>query len=384
MGRRNKSGGNGASLDSLLDTMTNVVGILVIVLIVTQLGVGEAVDRITAELQKDERYTPEKVEEAKQKISQAKQDREQVEKELELLLAQIQSMGDGKTDRGQLSDFDGQISFARDQLDKILKTRVGELAAHNKQAEDARKEAEEFKKKEDALNAQFKAAEDRLASLKAMLTDTPKRTVLAAKVINLPNPRTAPEGAKPAYVICRDNKVYPWNRDQLRKEAQTRAEFLVVKRNLAANPKTGIDPKKLIPMFDKLRINDNWFLLKLRANGRQPRIIYERKAKAGFTIEEVENRRGPFQRDLQTLDPTKQYVRFIVYTNSYETYLAARAVVTSKGLMVGWDITTGTGETEYPLGGKILFGPEPPPNPNPPKPNPNPPKNKPLPSNTVD
>ena len=34
------------SLDSLLDTMTNVVGILVIVLVVTQLGVGEAVKRI--------------------------------------------------------------------------------------------------------------------------------------------------------------------------------------------------------------------------------------------------------------------------------------------------------------------------------------------------
>ena len=37
---------SGASLDSLLDTMTNVVGILIIMLIVTQLGVGQAVERI--------------------------------------------------------------------------------------------------------------------------------------------------------------------------------------------------------------------------------------------------------------------------------------------------------------------------------------------------
>ena len=35
-------------LDSLLDTMTNVVGILVLVLIVTQLGVSEAITEITA------------------------------------------------------------------------------------------------------------------------------------------------------------------------------------------------------------------------------------------------------------------------------------------------------------------------------------------------
>ena len=40
MRRAKKSGG--ASLDSLLDTMTNVVGILVILLTVTQLGVGDA------------------------------------------------------------------------------------------------------------------------------------------------------------------------------------------------------------------------------------------------------------------------------------------------------------------------------------------------------
>ena len=36
------------SLDSLLDTMTNVVAILVILLIVTQLGVSDAVKRIAA------------------------------------------------------------------------------------------------------------------------------------------------------------------------------------------------------------------------------------------------------------------------------------------------------------------------------------------------
>ena len=208
--------------------------------------------------------------------------------------------------------------------------------------------------------------------------------MLAAKVINLPNPRSAPEGAKPIYIICRDSKLYPWNRDPIRANAQAGAERLVVARNLAANPKTGIDPKRLIPMFDKLRINDDWFVIKMKANGRQPRIIFERKANAGYTTKEVENPRGPFQRFLKTIDPAKQYIRFIVWTNSYEAYLSARRVITRHGLMVGWDITTGDNESEYHLGGKILFGPEPPPMP-PPKPNPNaPPPKKPLPTNTVD
>ena len=42
-------------LDSLLDTMTNVVGILVLVLIVTQMSVAEVVTRITTENQIDEK-----------------------------------------------------------------------------------------------------------------------------------------------------------------------------------------------------------------------------------------------------------------------------------------------------------------------------------------
>jgi len=51
-------------LDSLLDTMTNVVGILVLVLIMTQLGVSEAIDEITSNSQ----VTQEDVEAAHQEI----------------------------------------------------------------------------------------------------------------------------------------------------------------------------------------------------------------------------------------------------------------------------------------------------------------------------
>ena len=51
-------------LDSLLDTMTNVVGILVLVLIVTQLGVSEAITEITAA----STVTEDDLEAAKQKL----------------------------------------------------------------------------------------------------------------------------------------------------------------------------------------------------------------------------------------------------------------------------------------------------------------------------
>ena len=46
-------------LDSLLDTMTNVVGILVLVLIVTQMSVADVVTRITSKNQIDEQAVEE-------------------------------------------------------------------------------------------------------------------------------------------------------------------------------------------------------------------------------------------------------------------------------------------------------------------------------------
>jgi hypothetical protein len=57
--RRRSSDESEGGLDSLLDTMTNVVGILVIVLVVTQLGVGDAVRRITDAIQIDARQLAE-------------------------------------------------------------------------------------------------------------------------------------------------------------------------------------------------------------------------------------------------------------------------------------------------------------------------------------
>jgi hypothetical protein len=170
----------------------------------------------------------------------------------------------------------------------------------------------------------------------------------------------------------------------LRKGAQQRAELLVAAKKLAANPKTGIDPKRFVPMFDNLRLNDDWFLLKLKANGRQPRLVFERKRNAGYTIEDLDNPRGPYARILKTIDPSKHYLRFTVWTDSYDLYLVARRIASEHGLLAGWDITSSTSEMDMPLGGKILFGPEPPPMPA--KPNTNPPKPpaRPVPVDTID
>lgn len=77
--RRNKKE-SGASLDSLLDTLTNVVGILVILVTVMQLGVSEAVQRIA----KTDSVRPEVYEQALAKRIELMRQRVELEKRLEV------------------------------------------------------------------------------------------------------------------------------------------------------------------------------------------------------------------------------------------------------------------------------------------------------------
>ena len=73
MARFRRTDDDQGAMDSLLDTMTNVVGILVIVLVVTQLGVGDAVQRIGEKLEVE----PAELEQKKRELAdlRARQDR---------------------------------------------------------------------------------------------------------------------------------------------------------------------------------------------------------------------------------------------------------------------------------------------------------------------
>jgi hypothetical protein len=89
---------------------------------------------------------------------------------------------------------------------------------------------------------------------------------------------------------------------------------------------------------------------------------------------------------LQTLNPSKFYARFLVWPDSFETYLEARRVATQYGFSAGWAPQTTTAEYQVPLGGELALGPPPPkpkpkPSTTPPKPAPPP---RPVPVDTID
>lgn len=364
------------SLDSLLDTMTNVVGILVIVLVVTQLGVKQAVKRI------GEMVDPKIVAATEEELERANSRREEL-----LSLVENVSAPTVEDPAAELRRLEQQIAEAR----KKLESSEQEALARSEQLEEQTKSIEELNEREKEIREKLEAALARKAEVEALLEETPPRDpegdALEAKVVNLPNPRPAPKDAGPAMVHCRDEKLYLLNLEDIRKTAQAQAEQIIVSRRLDRDPEQGIDPEKFIAAFNANKIVTDYFRVGMTARGRQPWLVFERREDRGHPLSILRRRSSRYQEALQTLDPEKFYIQFLVWPDSFEIYLEARNIAAEHGLLAGWNPETSTDEYQVPLGGPLALGPPPAPQPTPPTPtppNPNPQPERPKPVDTID
>ena len=239
-----------------------------------------------------------------------------------------------------------------------------------KTATDNQKKIEDTKKNRDELDTQLKASLERRAELQAMLDKTPNRSAPApAKTVTIPNPRPAPPGARRVNFICVGNRLYPMNLDEFRKDAETKAKQLIVKRRLNHDAKKGIDPEKFENYYSKLKSTpDDFFDIEYYVSGnRWPRIRLVPNGR-GATEEALRNRRSKIRRLLGTLDPQKFYAFFYVMPDSFDVYLSARQVMAEAGILAGWDPQGDKFVYTAGVGGGIELGPPRPPNPNPPPP----------------
>ncbi|MBC8351060.1 MAG: hypothetical protein H8E66_03685 [Planctomycetes bacterium] len=354
---------DGGGLDSLLDTMTNVVGILVMVLIATQLGVKDAVSRIAD----SDVVDPAMVEEAREKLLLTKSQRDAIE----LQLGDLAPVDDDAI-KVQLADLRRQMNETRarvNQQNAVANEFALKIETDTKKADAAKKKIKDMadaKVTREKLQVDLDKALDDEARMKALLAETPVQEAPPAKVVTLPDPRPAPEGARQVTFLCANNRVYPIAADDWRDTIRKKAEFIVGARRLDGGPAVGVNEEKFMKEFKKAnrRLSDDFFEIEVYASGIYPRLKFIPKENAGATQDEVLKPRSRFQRMLFVLDKSKYYARFIVLPDSYEVYLAARAVSAQAGLLAGWDPQgEGWQYTTY-LGGPTLFGPKPPPNPN--------------------
>lgn len=357
------------SFDSLLDTMTNVVGILVILLAVTQMGVRTAVQKIQDNLPE---VSAEQLEETRQSVA---------------LLEQVQAQPEPEAQPEEL-----QKRLAA--LEEELKKSKEEVA--NKQkliAEQQRLKKEEEKEKQglDALNAKMDEAEKTARELQQKLAQMPGARQAPSRVIRIPDPRPAPDGAEPVYAFVHHNRVLLVDINAMREKVY---RGIVAKRSVVeagdqppSNPKrptVKCDPEKLKGFIAAQGFGlagfKSTFSYNLEKNYRT--VSFTPSPTNGETPAQIALPTSAFLKRLSEGRRDKKYVRYFVWTDSFETYMLARTISDRMGIGAGWDLVAGEAYSTYLSGEIQLNGATiPPPAPKPP---PAKPGTSPKPANVLD
>ncbi len=312
--RRKKSGGVGLNLDSLMDTLTNVVGIMVMMLVVTQLDVRETVQRIYAAL-------PDVNEE----------ELEQARKEAEALRKLLKELNGGKVDPNLLAKRDETSLAEQKRLIAELRKALEELKKSKVDVASLKKEKEKEEAKVDKLETAITKASKEMANLKALLAKTPEAKQPPPVQITLPNPRTAPKGVSPVDFVCQGRRIRPMDVSVLRKIAVN--EILNATRGKLAG---GLECDKMVKHFEKKDVGNAFYRLKFQSIRGDPYVAIEPREKRGNNIEGMLAKNSLYIAQLRTINRQKYYLRFRVWSDSFDTYLVARAIADRGGFAAGW------------------------------------------------
>jgi hypothetical protein len=319
------------SLDSLMDALTNVVGILVIILIFAVVGGQEAVKRIKGFVD----------EISEEQLADKAAESEELRKLVEAQRAKWEEL-DARAPEYKLTIEEQQ------RLLEQLRADIAQLSGTQIDPDELKKQLEERRKRVAELETKTREQEQLLASLKARLAETPAQGAMAdTKVVNLPDPRPAPEGAQKVTVLCRGGRLYPVDEKGLQKEAQ---QVLVgARRTLEKEGR--IDCEKLADLFEKRFVGNRLFRLGVRQGGDgKPQLLVQPREEAGEETEAVSKRTSLFNQALRQLNPAKQYIEFRVWSDSFDTYLAARNEAARAGILAGWTPYTETADFSMAFG----------------------------------
>ena len=367
------------SLDSLLDTMTNVVGILVILLTVTQLGVRDAVKRIET-TQNIDSETFAQIETAVQDLATEELRLEERTRELRATVAEADLETRRRAAERSIEDETNNIANLTVGIagiqEEVDRTQEDLLALLEQQ----RLEREELEKRRVELSEEE-------ARLQTLLAELGTLALPDAEIVYLPNPRPAPEGAESLVFLCRQERILPADTAQLHESAVRRVSYILRTEGLGRNPAEGIDPEILTSKFNEGPIiEDNFFRAELIESRRVPQLVFHNLDGAGETAEELTELGSRYRRLLAQINPQRRYIKFLVWPDGFECYLAARQLCMEKRIAAGWDFRYVTSRYTENLPGNLRLGPPPPPAPpRPPGEDPPPaPPTRPKPVDTID
>lgn len=337
--RKSNTSATGANMDSLLDALTNVVGILVIVLVAVQLSSQEAAQRM---------------EEMVAQIDPAEQERiKQAAKESEEKLEEMKLALQEESEKDEI-DPDKLLAMLQDDIAAAeLKAKKDLLAAEaaEKEAEEKKLAAEELRR---SLLAQLATLEEKekeftvaKTDLLAKLENMPTLNAPPPKEVRPPTPKDIPRNKdgnallQERKVLVSNGKVIPFvdPGKQMETAIKNRLKMIIDKNKINVGEGNYISDEsqamKLIDEFNKDPAKNKYFDLKLVRAGRQIRVEIVPTEECGEEPEKAV--RGIFGTVLRNMQG-KWYLRYLVEPDSFETYMAMRKVTDGSGFYAGWTI----------------------------------------------
>ena len=314
------------NLDSLLDTMTNVVGILVILLAVTQLGVGEAIKQVvgggeTAEVTYEEvDEETKKLEELQIKLNELKEQYDLDKINLEQMQRDINKYRQILTEFDKLSPSIKSTDFSNleDEV-KRLRERLGEL---NKEI--AR------------LDKDVREKESRIAQ---KYPEGPKILDVNVPVLTpVSEVSRGQERLEPVCFICRNGRIYPFDRSGILNRANE--ELKKIQKSKTATL------QNIQTYFREKDCGNQYFSL-IVTNERN--LMVMPRPNQGETIQQLKEPNSTYMSELKALHPKGHIVEFHVWSDSFDVYVAAREISqkVKKNLHGNW--------IPYPWNREFLF-----------------------------
>ncbi|MEI6535234.1 MAG: hypothetical protein WCN98_07840 [Verrucomicrobiaceae bacterium] len=326
---------------ALMDTLTNVVGVLVIVLVLVGLGLARAVNKVLSDLpnveQKDLEQLKKKITESKPPTDPDKIDKDvsRAKQDAAKLAEQLKTMDVGS---------DGQ---------KVNITDIEKL----------REQIEARKKERDAKKSSVEKMLAEIEQLKKSLDTTPNVQPPSALVVRIPLPRLMPEKAEVQRFLVVNNRVLFLNdkefekivdqeiersgnqiikSEQFIKGADGKPVKIKDKQGRTVQQKKIIyDQSKLVAHFSRGRVGNREIKLEVLPAPNSPRLPMRLTPTpdGGETVEQIKNPASVFQRLMRKFkSEPNTVVWFHIYKDSLPAYLVARELADQTGVPAGWEI----------------------------------------------
>lgn len=313
------------NLDPLVDTLSNVVGILVIVVVLNQIQLGDALTRVA---------------------------------ELDLLRLREERVRASVPAQAEALDARRDAIVRRTDVDlaeaiELAQETLASLAVLP--ASDEKRKGRSIESLDEALAASQRAIEARLETKEQRqryaerLREVPKQLVA-----RLPDPVVVQ--GKEAWIFVRHGRIYPADREKLLEQGSRAIDRILVG---GGSRQLRQDEFEAVSRYLRKRaVGAGNFRWALQTDPAVRAELVWRSEDGGIEHADLAGDPG-FRSWLAQRDPEVDFIRFHVWSDSFEAYLAAREVVEAAGFRAGWygheeeddfELTIRFGPAQAPIG----------------------------------